>query len=59
MKKGMQHPSIRPIFCWRPLLDNGIPILREIFAFVPEMPNARFQESDTPNLRFLPIGQSH
>ena len=45
---AIEHPppvTILPIFCALPLLDKGIPILREIFCFTLVMPIKRFQEN--------------
>lgn len=37
--------TILPIFCSRPLLDRGIPIFREIFDFIREIPKNRLHEN--------------
>ena len=50
----IQHPKERPIFRWRPDLVSGIPICRESFPLAAEIPNALFNENDTPGMpRFL------
>jgi hypothetical protein len=55
----MQHPVIRPIFRCRPERDSGMPVLREIRAFIAEIPVARFHENETPYLRLRAMGISN
>lgn len=50
---GIQQPKALPTFRSRPDFVSGIPILREILFFTPEMPIARFQEKDTPGIPLL------
>jgi len=44
---------IRPTFLSLPLFVKGTPIFFDIFSLALEIPNARFQENEMPNL--LPI----
>ena len=53
---GTQHPAARPILRCLPDLVRGIPICRDIFPFIAEMPSARLQENEKPY--FLPIALS-
>jgi hypothetical protein len=55
----MQHPIIRPILRCRPERDSGMPVLREIRAFIAEIPVARFQENEKPYLRLRAMGISN
>jgi len=50
---GTQHPAARPTLRCRPDLVSGIPVFRDIFPFIPEMPVARFHENENPC--FLPM----
>ena len=45
------HPTARPIFLCRPERVRGIPMKREILPFKADIPSARLQEKEKPNLR--------
>jgi hypothetical protein len=53
---GTQQPAARPTLRCRPERVNGTPVLRDIFPFMPEMPEARFHENENPC--FLPMSLS-
>ena len=63
MTIGKRHPvfvTILPIFRWRPLFVNGIPIDLEMLAFLLEIPVALFNENPpSPILRLLKLDRSH
>jgi hypothetical protein len=46
--KGTQHPVARPILRWRPERVSGMPVLRDMRPFIPEIPIARFHENEKP-----------
>jgi hypothetical protein len=50
---AIEQPNARPTLRCRPERVNGMPSCRDSRALAPDIPNARFQENETPGIRTL------